>query len=334
LPTRKTVETREREVAAIERLTIAHTQKMRRTHRSAKHTAFWLTYPVTLLECALMAFISVLSYVLWRVIYLKLWHPTQARKRPNRMIKGNLDGRYALEAMQILERIGRESRANLFWISGTLLGLERLGQPLPHDNDLDLGVSIDDPHYVDFIRALWMSDSVVDIAPQLISRKIQIQNPDLDVVPGCIIRFKCAVRNQDDPDMPAIKTDIFLHFPYCGGVMHGSRNTLWWNTSPQAAQKLYGERQFSVPEGAHLYLTENYGDYRQEVKEFENSIDCPNAMNIFSWRSLAYLLSRQQAMVKVGRIDRAKQINLRVKATILKGCYPLFLRQPQTHLGS
>jgi hypothetical protein len=334
LPTGKTLATREREVAAIESLMTAHAQATGGGRKSENHTAFWMAYPLTLVECALMAFVSILSYLLWRAIYCKFWYPAQARQRPNRMVKQKLDVRYALEAMQILERIGRDSGAQIFWISGTLLGLERLGQPLPHDNDLDVGIDIDDPHYLDFIRAMWTSDDVVEIAPQLISRKIQIQNPDLDVVPGCIIRFKCAVQNRANAQMPPIKTDIFLHFPYRGGVVHGSRNSLWWNTPLKTVQKAYGERTFSVPADAHLYLVENYGDYRQEVKEFENSIDCPNAMNIFSWRSLAYLLSRQQAMLRIGRIDRAKQINMRVKATILKGSYPLFLGQSSAHLGS
>ena len=58
------------------------------------------------------------------------------------------------------------------------------------------------------------------------------------------------------------------------------------------------------------------------MKDFENAIDCPNVMNIFSWRSLGTLLSRLQMMVKLGRIDRAHQINQRIMATILKGVMP------------
>jgi hypothetical protein len=290
--------------------------------RKEGHTTYWLTYPVTLVECALMAFVSVVSYWLLRVFYLKWWHPENLRQRPRRVLKQVIDVEAALGAMQTVERIAQDSRARIFWISGTLLGLERLGQPLPHDNDLDVGIHIDDPHCEDFIRALWNSRDIGDLAPQLISWKTQVQNPDLQTVPGGIIRYKASVRNGDAPHQSAVKMDVFLHFPYCGGSIHGTRNSIWWNTTPGVAARSYKDRLLSVPEDSHLYLTENYGNYRSEVKDFENSIDCPNAMNIFSWRSLAYLLSRLQVMLKLGRIDRAHQINMRVKATILKGLFP------------
>jgi hypothetical protein len=51
-------------------------------------------------------------------------------------------------------------------------------------------------------------------------------------------------------------------------------------------------------------------------------------MNIFSWRSFATLLSRLQMMLKLGRVDRAHQINKRIMATILKGLMP-FSDKPQ-----
>jgi hypothetical protein len=70
------------------------------------------------------------------------------------------------------------------------------------------------------------------------------------------------------------------------------------------------------------------------VKEFENSIDCPNAMNIFSWASLTYLLNRQFVMLRLGRIGRARQVNARICRTILKGIYPLCMRRPAATPGS
>lgn len=300
--------------------------------RRNAYLAYWLLWPVTLLECLLMAVLSALAYGLWRLVYARPWHPERARQRPNRLVKQKIDGENALGVMETLEGIARHSGARMYWISGTLLGLERLGRPLPHDNDMDAGVDIDDPHYLDFIRAMWTSSEVIHVAPQYISLKTRLQNPDLYMVPGGIIRYKSFVRNAAAPDKPPVKTDIFLHYNYCRGSMHGSRNTLWWNTSFQVVQKAYGGRQFSVPGNAHLHLSENYGDYRTEVKEFENSIDCPNAMNIFSWSSLAYLLVRQFVMLRMGRVDRARLVNRRIMATILKGVRPLPMDQPQANL--
>lgn len=296
--------------------------------------AYWVTYPITLLECLLMSLVAALGYGIWRLRYLDLWHPQHARQRPRSTIKPRIDAGNALAVMQALERIAGQCQVRLFWISGTLLGLERLGHPLPHDTDMDAGVFVDDPRLPEFIRALQASPDVVALAPQFISMKVRIQNPDLRVVRGGIIRYKSMVRSPDAPHLPPVKTDIFLHFDYFGGSMHGSRNSLWWNSPFSIVQKTYQGGTFSVPADTHRHLSENYGDYSREVRDFENSIDCPNAMNIFSWASLAYLLRRQQVMLKLGRPDRAAQVGRRLRATILKGAWPRSVRGPQPHLGS
>jgi hypothetical protein len=318
-----------RNLGELERLTRLRSDTLSQALPNKSHVVYWLIYPITFLECVAMALVAAFSYLLLRVTYFKWWHPETARIRPVSRAKKNINTEEALRAMQTIEAIARETQAQVFWISGTLLGLERIGQPLPHDNDLDLGICVADPHCRDLIRALWASDRIAEIAPQTISRKIRHQNPDLQHVSNCIIRYKAAVSCESGSGEPPIKIDIFLHFPYCGGLMHGTRNSLWWNSSLRVTQKRYGARMLSVPEDAHRYLVENYGDYRTEVKEFENSIDCPNAMNIFSWRSLGYLLSRLQLMLKLGRVERAGQVSRRIWATIRKGMSPFNARTPR-----
>lgn len=318
-----------RDLAQFERVTGFRAQAMPQSLPNESHLAYWLAYPLTLVECAAMAAAAAFSYLLLRVLYFDWWHPKEARVRPAGRVKPRLDSEDGLRAMQVVEGIARQSGAQVYWISGTLLGLERLGRPLPHDNDLDLGISTDDPHCLDLVRALWTSESIVEIAPQRISRKIRIQNPDLQHVANGIIRYKAAVRSQGDPGKPPVKIDIFLHFPYCGGLMHGTRNSLWWNSPLAVTQKGYASGAFSVPQDPHRYLSENYGDYRTEVKEFENSIDCPNAMNIFSWQSLGYLLARLQLMVKLGKLERAQRVNRRIRATIRKGLSPFDGHSPR-----
>jgi hypothetical protein len=320
---------RDRDPAHFERITGFRVPAMPQSLPNESHVAYWLAYPLTLVECAAMTVVAAFSYLLLRVLYFSWWHPEKARVRPPGRVKPRLDTEDALRAMRVVEGIAGQSGAQVYWISGTLLGLERLGKPLPHDNDLDLGISTDDPRCLDLVRALWASESIVEIAPQRISRKIRIQNPDLQHVANCIIRYKAAVRSEGDPGKPPVKIDIFLHFPYCGGLMHGTRNSLWWNSPLDAARRGYGSGTFSVPADPHRYLLENYGDYRQEVKEFENSIDCPNAMNIFSWQSLGYLLSRLQLMLKLGKLERAHRVNRRIRATIRKGLSPFDGRAPR-----
>lgn len=321
-----------RDSSEINRLLKLQQRQTSDLHRTMGRLACGVVYPFTLLECTLMAAVSVLAYWFWRLAYaLRGSRPLQ---RPQRMVKRRLDPGEALGVMQVVERVGAESGARVFWLSGTLLGLERLGRPLPHDTDMDAGIDIGDAGYAAFIRAMWMSPSVVAMAPQYISLKDRIQNPDLQVVRGGIIRYKAVVRNELAPGAPAIKTDLFVHFPYCGGSMHGSRNSLWWNSPFSVEQRSYEGGRFSVPGNAHRHLTENYGDYRTEVTEFENSIDCPNAMNIYSWTSILYLLVRQYVMIRMGRLDRAGRVNARIAATLRKGAMPWRMPKPGVQAGS
>jgi hypothetical protein len=325
--------TAQRHKATFEQLALSMAFAPNDTRRILSHLVYWATYPITLLESGLMACISLVSYCIWRIAYLDIWHSKDTTRLPPSE-KQKIDASNALGVMQTIERIAQECRARAFWISGTLLGLERIGKPLPHDNDMDLGLDLDDPHHLDFLRTLWESSEVTTIAPQYISLKVRIQNPDLRIVPGGIIRFKSFIRNERAPQQAPVKVDIFLHFPYLGGSMHGSRNTLWWNSPFHIVAKRYGDNSFSIPENTHLHLTENYGDYKTETKDFENCIDCPNALSIFSWESLAYLLVRQKAMLRRGRVDRAGQISRRIGATVLKGIVPLHLRNTTDYLGS
>lgn len=303
-------------------------------HRRGRYLAYALAYPFTLLEAAVMALASVLGYLICRIAYSRLWYRESARRLPPSTVKSRLDGASAMAAMQTLERIAAQSGVRLFWISGTLLGLERLGEPLPHDTDMDAGLLSDDPRLPQFLRDLQASPLICAFAPQTVSLKARVQNPDLGVLPGGIIRYQCKVLNADAPDAPPTKTDLFLHFPHRGGVVHGSRNSLWWNSPLEVTQKDYRGRRFTVPADAHRYLTENYGDYRQEVKEFENCIDCPNVMDIFSWRSLLFLLRRMQVMLRLGRTARAHRIGARIRTTILKGINPAGVAQPNAATGS
>jgi hypothetical protein len=301
--------------------------------RDAVRTSWLMIYPLTLLECALMTIVSVYAWIQWRIVYCSWWYPENSRQRPDRLIKPKIDVQDAMAAMRTIEDIARESGARIFWISGTLLGLERHGHPLPHDKDLDVGISIDDPHCMDFIRALWASNRIGSMKPQFISKKTRMQNPDLRCIPAGIVRYMAGVGADGSAGESQVKLDVFLHFPYSGGVVHGTRNSLWWNSAPAVMQKTYGKASFGVPQDVHLYLTENYGNYQDEVREFENSIDCPNAMDVFSWKSWTYLLTRQRMMLRLGRVARARLVNRRLRSTILKGLFPLAERRSRVQRG-
>lgn len=257
------------------------------------------------------------------VYYAWLWFFPQKRlsnkyiEMSERMTPEN-----GLAAMKIIEEIVAQSGINAFWLSGTLLGLERQGRPLDHDHDLDLGIMIDDPAFATFIDHLKSSPRVIEFRTQQLGEKSLIQNPDLRLIENGVLRAVAKVLTATDGKSHPVKIDIFYHFHYRKGIMHASQNSIWWNSNFSTQIKKYGKNSFRVPTDIHRHLTENYGDYKTEVKEFENSIDCPNTMNIYSWTSLVYLLRRKALMIKLGKKLSLRRLNQRIFATILKGLLP------------
>jgi phosphorylcholine metabolism protein LicD len=289
-----------------------------------------LIYPLTVLETAFMAGVVAVHALVANVFYHSVWYPARwrsTRRYTERIIP---DANEALQAMNELESLATKSGAKAFWLSGTLLGLARLGKPLPHDNDLDIGIFCDDPKAKHFVAEFARSSSVSQCKPQTISWKTRLQNPDFHMIENGILRYKAGIKVGSGGQEKSVKVDIFLHFDYQDRVAHASRNTVWCNSAFDIHKRTFGTNTFTIPKDMDRHLAENYGDYKTEVKEFENSIDCPNAGNIFSWPSLVYLLERKQLMIKLQRPDRVAQINRRILATLKKGLVPALNLQEET----
>ncbi len=276
-----------------------------------------------------MAGVVGLHSIIANVLYHPVWYPAQwrtTRRYTERLIP---DANQALEAMNSIEALAANSGAKVFWLSGTLLGLVRLGKPLPHDNDLDIGIFCDDPKAGQFVAEFARSEIAAHFKPQTISWKTRLQNPDFHMIKDGILRYKAGIKVGSSAQKKTVKVDIFLHFDYQGRMAHASRNTVWSNSAFDIHKRTFGTNTFTIPKDMDRHLAENYGDYKTEVKEFENSIDCPNAGNIFSWPSLVYLMERKQLMIKLQRHDRAAQINRRILATLKKGLFPVLNLQEE-----
>jgi hypothetical protein len=284
---------------------------------------FWLAllyYPYTVVEAVAMAGCALVLTLFAQPIFSDAFFVFEKRKSDkHKRIKEPFDTVAALNAMKAVEQIARECNANIYWISGTLLGLERIGTPLPHDHDLDLGINSDDPALPLFVQTLAASKNITVIVPRYHGLKRRIQNPDLWTVRDGLLRYTLEYcENAQKP----VKIDLFLHFQYGANIIHLSRYTIWENSPFKVVQREYGSNRFSVPSPPSQYLAENYGDYSVEQKEFENSIDCPNVRNIYSWDSLFYLFRRRQLMLKRGWVKKDRNLARRIWRTIGKGLYP------------
>lgn len=159
-----------------------------------------------------------------------------------------------------------------FVISGTFLGLVREKGFLAHDYDIDLGVfepEIDIPAAIARIAA---SDRFVlkkydHHTSTLFQPKTPSTNPDVPYILKLV-------------HVTGVHIDLFIHYRDTGttpGIdWHGSSLHRWDNSAFDLAPYPFYDMTVLGPADADRYLTENYGDWRTPVTEFNCTTDTPN----------------------------------------------------------
>lgn len=142
------------------------------------------------------------------------------------------------------------AKIEFFLISGTLLGCVREGGILGHDKDIDVGV-------------LEGRDPVAIRAALLRTGRFMV----LPIISPRLLRVK---------HINGVMIDIFIHWEEDGRLWHEGQKTRWWNTPFNPIEVDFLGERFLVPDDADLYLTENYGDWRVPVHDFETFCDTPN----------------------------------------------------------
>ena len=185
-------------------------------------------------------------------------------------------------------------------ISGTFLGLIREDGFLPHDYDIDLGIHAEAADMPAMIQAAQADPrfTVTDVADQITqTRHAQITLP---------ILFKLVHRD-------GVHIDVFLHYAQDGLRWHGSSVHRWDNTAfDLAAYTLAGTAVFG-PADADRYLTENYGDWRTPVTDFNPSFGTPNLRVVQNLPSLVLCLKRY-ALAHAQGLTLAQDITTRLVA--------------------
>lgn len=158
----------------------------------------------------------------------------------------------AHEALKDLRRIFIINNIEFFLISGTLLGCIRNNRLLGHDKDIDVGIW-DECNRDQVIKAISTS--------------------------GCFefhaFRSEHVIRVKH---VSGISIDIFYHYREKESYWHGGVKLKWNNTPFALKEHQFLGVPFKIPANPDLYLTENYGEWRVEKKEFDSSLDTPNAV--------------------------------------------------------
>ena len=75
-----------------------------------------------------------------------------------------------------------------------------------------------------------------------------------------------------------VSVDVFFHWIDNGKLLHGSSYLYWSNTPFEFMHLPFYGSEYRVPEDSDTYLSENYGDWKTPVSNFNILYDTPNVM--------------------------------------------------------
>lgn len=153
-------------------------------------------------------------------------------------------------------------------VSGTFLGLHREGGFLAHDYDIDLGINAEQIDYDELVATLNASSVLV---VKKIDHYIDVYRDEnsqrrIRKVPSII---KLIHEN-------GMQIDLFIHYTENGRCWHGSSIHRWENTPFELVERELEGVTVYAPANADTYLTENYGDWRTPITEFDCTTGTPN----------------------------------------------------------
>ena len=162
----------------------------------------------------------------------------------------HLNQKDANQALQDLKQSFDEANIPFFLVSGTLLGCIREGKFLSHDHDIDVGV--------------WDDISINDIYKA-------VQKFGLFYITASRSEHLVKLKHVN-----GINLDVFIHYKTPKSYWHAGIKLKWHNKPFKLGNQLFMGAEYLIPEDYDTYLTENYGDWKTPVKEFDSALHTPN----------------------------------------------------------
>lgn len=201
----------------------------------------------------------------------------------------------AARALADLASVFEGLETEMFVLSGTFLGLIREGGFLEHDYDIDAGVMGQGADLAAIRRA-------VDRAPMFVHLRTDIQasfpGTGVDGPRPMLMKIR---------HVSGVPVDLFFHYPTVDGrIVHGSSLHHWFNSPFDLAPYRLAGVDVMGPADADRYLTENYGQWRIPVTEFNCTTDTTNLEIVRHPSSIAHFLCRLERGVARRRPDGPK----------------------------
>lgn len=164
---------------------------------------------------------------------------------------------------------------DFFLISGIFLGAVRDGTIIGHDKDIDVGV--DEAVGLERVKNIFRQSKTFVIREIPSKRSVYL--------------LHCS----------GVKVDVFMHYHEYGRYWHEGPKVRWWNTPFKLSPIAFLGESYLAPADAGRYLSENYGEWRTPVSEFETFVDTPNMEIVNVDHMRWYYLSRMSDYYLQGR---------------------------------
>lgn len=195
----------------------------------------------------------------------------------------------AREALNDIANLLPNDKWPWYIISGTFLGLHREGGFLSHDYDIDLGINAEDIQINDLLEKLQNNKKIT--IGKLDYHYEVLSNGQQRTLKRRLSIIKLVHKN-------GLQIDFFIHYTENGRCWHGSSIHRWENTPFELTWRKLEGIPVLAPADGDLYLTENYGDWRTPVKEFDCTTGTPNLVVAKNFISLALFIKRYSYFAK------------------------------------
>lgn len=170
----------------------------------------------------------------------------------------------AITALKDIIAVGNASQAKIFLVSGTLLGLARVGDFLPHDKDLDFGIIGLDKHSEIINCAL--NSGKFQINPFYLSKSAPVQIALIHTPTGIWVDLFFYTEHEDH-----LTTGVDFQFGY--------RQYFKFSKFRLATVKFHDVDVF-VPNNIDENLTENFGNWRVPDVSYISHLESPSTMDL------------------------------------------------------
>lgn len=238
-----------------------------------------------------------------KVLSKKIVYGSSSQEKIKKFNKagGSFDKADAYEAIADFRTLMETLEWPWYVVSGTFLGAVREQDFLGHDYDIDVGV---DEEYFSFSmlkEKVSASDEWFIKAANYCTFR---EKSDENFVRYYQLEQPILVKLVHKSGLVA---DLFVHIKEGDVVWHGSPIHRWDNSAFDLAVYQLGHETVLGAKDADRYLTENYGDWRTPVYQFDCSIDPPNIRYSRTARSVTYLCKVAYRLFLDGETAKAQR---------------------------